>query len=59
MDLVILVIWPEASPDGFLPALADTCRSLRQDQRLRKLRAARTAEEVLALLGGDGAVATP
>ncbi len=55
VDLVILVIWPESSPDGFLPTLSDTCRSLRDSQVLRRLRAATTAEEVLALLGGGAA----
>ncbi|NGM20084.1 PTS transporter subunit EIIA [Roseomonas stagni] len=58
VDLVILVIWPESAPDGFLPTLADTCRSLRQAQHLRKLRAARTAEEVLALLASGDAAGT-
>ncbi len=37
-DLVILVLWPEASPEGFLPMLAETCRSLREPQTLRRLR---------------------
>lgn len=55
VDLVILVIWPEASPDGFLPALSDTCRSLRDSQTLRRLRAATAPEEVLALLAGRAA----
>jgi nitrogen PTS system EIIA component len=52
VDLVILVLWPEASPEGFLPALSDTCRSLRDEQVRHKLRAARAPEEVLALLSG-------
>ena len=52
VDLVILVLWPEASPEGFLPALSDTCRSLRDEQVRRKLRLARAPAEVLALLSG-------
>jgi nitrogen PTS system EIIA component len=55
VDLVILVLWPEASPEGFLPALSDTCRSLRDDQVRQKLRAASAPEEVLALLAGPPA----
>ena len=50
VDLVILVLWPETSPEGFLPMLAETCRSLREPQTLRRLRAATTPEEVLSLL---------
>jgi PTS system nitrogen regulatory IIA component len=51
VDLVILVLWPEASPEGFLPMLSETCRSLREPQTLRRLRAAAAPEEVVALLG--------
>ncbi|MCB4822089.1 PTS sugar transporter subunit IIA [Roseicella aerolata] len=50
VDLVILVLWPAASPEGFLPALSETCRALREPQALRRLRAARSAEEVVAIL---------
>lgn len=50
VDLVILVLWPEASPEGFLPMLSETCRQLRDAQVLRRLRAAATPAEVLALL---------
>ena len=50
VDLVILVLWPEAEAEGFLPALADTCRGLRDPQMLRSLRSAASAEEVAALL---------
>jgi PTS system nitrogen regulatory IIA component len=53
VDLVILVLWPEASPEGFLPTLSDTCRSLREPQVLRRLRSARAPEEVVALLAGQ------
>ncbi len=52
VDLVILVLWPEASPEGFLPALAETCRSLREPQVLRRLRSAQAPEDIVALLGG-------
>ena len=55
VDLVILVLWPEAAPEGFLPTLSDTCRSLRDEQVRRKLRMARAPEEVLALLSGPPA----
>jgi PTS system nitrogen regulatory IIA component len=54
VDLVILLLWPEASPEGFLPALAETCRALREPQALRQLRAAVSAEEVVALLYRHG-----
>jgi PTS system nitrogen regulatory IIA component len=50
VDLVILVLWPEASSEGFLPTLSETCRALREPQVLRRLRLAKTAEEVVSLL---------
>ncbi|WP_043364836.1 PTS sugar transporter subunit IIA [Belnapia sp. F-4-1] len=50
VDLVILVVWPEASPEGFLPTLSEICGSLREPQVLRRLRSARGADEVVALL---------
>lgn len=50
VDLVILVLWPEASPEGFLPTLSETCRALREPQVLRRLRLAQTPEEVVSLL---------
>lgn len=62
VDLVILVLWPEASPEGFLPMLSETCRSLREPQTLRRLRSARTPKELVALLGGPrpaGSAAAP
>ena len=59
VDLVILVLWPEASPEGFLPMLAQTCRSLREPQTLRRLRAAAAPEEVVALLAKPAAAGTP
>lgn len=54
VDLVILVLWPEAAPEGFLPLLSDTCRSLREPKVLRRLREAGSPEEVISLLGGAG-----
>ena len=59
VDIVILVLWPEASPEGFLPALAETCRAVREPQALRRLRAATSAEEVVALLDRYGRPAAP
>ncbi|MDB5371466.1 MAG: transcriptional regulator [Belnapia sp.] len=54
VDLVILVLWPEASPEGFLPALSETCRALREPLVLRQLRAVASGEEVVALLHRHG-----
>jgi PTS system nitrogen regulatory IIA component len=50
VDLVILVLWPEAEAEGFLPALSETCRALREPQALRQLRSATSAQEVVTLL---------
>ena len=50
VDIVILVLWPEASPEGFLPALSETCQALRAPQALRRLREAASPEDVVALL---------
>lgn len=50
VDLVILVLWPEASPEGFLPALSGICGALRDPQVPRRLRRARTPAEAAALL---------
>jgi PTS system nitrogen regulatory IIA component len=50
VDLVFLVLWPDASPEGFLPALSGIARALREPQALRGLRLAKTPEEVLAVL---------
>ena len=50
VDLVILVLWPEASPEGLLPTLSDTCRALREPRALRRLREAASGEEVAGLL---------
>ncbi len=57
VDLVILVLWPEAAAEGFLPALSDTCRALREPAALRQLRAAASPGEVVGLLHRFGAAA--
>ncbi|HEY8611821.1 MAG TPA: PTS sugar transporter subunit IIA [Roseomonas sp.] len=56
VDLVFLVIWPTASPEGFLPALSDICRVLRGSQTPRQLRHAKSPEEALDLLRQSGLV---
>ena len=50
VDLVILVLWPKISPEGFLPALSGICGALRDPQVPRRLRRARTPGEAAALL---------
>ena len=55
VDLVILVLWPEASPEGFLPALSSIVGALRDPQVPRRLRRARTPGEAAALLRRDAA----
>jgi PTS system nitrogen regulatory IIA component len=50
VDLVFLVLWPEDSPEGFLPALSGICRALREPEVPRRLRLAKTPEEALAVL---------
>ncbi|WP_421992594.1 PTS sugar transporter subunit IIA [Roseococcus sp.] len=50
VDLVFLVLWPEAASEGFLPALSNICRVLRDNQLPRQLRQARSAEEALQTL---------
>jgi PTS system nitrogen regulatory IIA component len=55
VDLVILVLWPDAEPEGFLPMLSETCRALRDPATLRQLRGAPTAREVIDVLAGSGA----
>jgi len=50
VDLVFAVLWPQEAAEGFLPALSDLCRSLREPSFLLALRRAATAEEILALL---------
>jgi PTS system nitrogen regulatory IIA component len=55
VDLVILVLWPEAEPEGFLPTLAEACRALRAPQVLRRLRAATTEAELAGTLARHAA----
>ena len=50
VDLVFLVLWPEAATEGFLPALSGICRALRDNQLPRQLRQAGSAAEALAKL---------
>jgi len=50
VDLVILVLWPEAEAEGFLPALSATCRALREPQALRRLRTASSGQEVVSTM---------
>jgi len=57
VDLVLLMLWPEASPEGFLPALSEICRAFREPQVLRRLRLAESPNDVVALLRQDGASA--
>ena len=58
VDLVFMVLWPEASSEGFLPALSGICRALRDEDLPRQLRQAKNAREALSLLhsmdGGPG-----
>ena len=54
VDLVIAVLWPEAAAEGFLPMLSGICRSLRDPQTLRRLRATTRPEDVVALLAARG-----
>jgi nitrogen PTS system EIIA component len=50
VDLVFAVLWPEEASEGFLPALSNICRVLRDNQLPRQLRQAKSAEEALAML---------
>jgi nitrogen PTS system EIIA component len=57
IDLVFLVLWPEASAEGLLAALSEICRALRDPQVLRRLRVAQSPGDVVALLHRAGASA--
>lgn len=62
VDLVILVLWPSEAPEGLLPTLAETCRAIREPEVLQRLRAAKTPEEVVALVNRpspEGAAGQP
>ncbi|MFC3127631.1 PTS sugar transporter subunit IIA [Pseudoroseomonas globiformis] len=56
VDLVFLVLWPEESSEGFLPALSNICRVLRDNHLPKQLRQARSAAEALATLQSAGSV---
>jgi len=54
VDLVFMVLWPAAATKELLAAMAEIARIL-QDQALRRgLRAAAGADEIAALLRGNG-----
>src|SRR5690606_38453672 len=53
VDLVFLVLWPAAETKGLLEAMSEICRALRDEQMLRRLRLAETAEDVIRLLRDD------
>ncbi|MFL1461197.1 PTS sugar transporter subunit IIA [Roseococcus sp. DSY-14] len=55
VDLLILMLWPEGSGDGFLPALSGICAGLRDGRTLRRLRTATTLEEAAAALADSRA----
>jgi PTS system nitrogen regulatory IIA component len=50
VDLVFLVLWPAAAGKGLLPAMSEICRAVRDPQSLRRLRLARTPEDVVELV---------
>jgi PTS system nitrogen regulatory IIA component len=50
VDLVIMVLWPEDSADGFLPVLSEICRAVGEPQALNQLRRANSPEEIVALI---------
>ncbi|MFH5923072.1 PTS sugar transporter subunit IIA [Roseomonas xinghualingensis] len=56
VDLVFLVIWPTEATEGFLPALSDICRVLREPQVPRQLRQAKSPQEALDMLRETGLV---
>ena len=54
VDLVLLVLWPEAMTESLLPNLAELCRKLRDARTLRRLRSASRPDGVVAAM-----IATP
>jgi PTS system nitrogen regulatory IIA component len=54
VDLVIMVLWPEGSADGFLPVLSEVCRAVGEPQTVNQLRRASSQEEIVALIGRQG-----
>lgn len=59
VDLLVALLWPRADMAGFLPMLSRVCRQLRAPALRESLRAARTAAEVLVLLGAARLAASP
>jgi PTS system nitrogen regulatory IIA component len=58
VDLVFLVLWPTATRKGLLPVMAEICRALRNPQALRRLRRAKTPEDVVQLVHQAAAAGT-
>lgn len=50
VDLLVMILWPAASPEGLLPTLSEACRSLRDPETLKKLRRSQTAKDVSVVL---------
>lgn len=50
VDLAFLVLWPVANRKGLLPVMSEICQALRDPQSLRRLRAAKTPEEVTQIM---------
>lgn len=50
VDLAFLVLWPAANRKGLLPVMSEICQALRDPQSLRRLRAAKTPEEVTQIM---------
>ena len=50
VDLVILVLWPKDSSDGFLPVLSEICRAVGDPQAMSQLRRASSPEEIVAVI---------
>ena len=57
IDLIFLLLWPEACPQGLLSALSEVCRALREPQVPRRLRLANSPKDVVALLDQGGSSA--
>lgn len=50
VDLVFLVLWPGETRKGLLSVMSQICRALRDPQSLRRLRLAKTPEDVVQLV---------
>lgn len=53
VDLLYTLLWPLSAVSAFLPSLSRTCRLLRTAQVREGLRQARSADEVMAILGTE------